>query len=100
MSAISMTGAAFVAVAMTLTALPVTQAQAAGCVTQGEFKRAKKGMSKASVAAVFGTRGKRDAIARSGGYVSEVRSYTACSAYGAVAVSYLNGRLTAKSAVF
>lgn len=100
MGIISKTGAAFVAVAVTLTALPVAEAQAAGCVTQGEFKRAKKGMSKASVAAVFGTRGHRDAIARSGGYVSEIRSYQSCSAYGAVAISYMNGRLTAKSAVF
>lgn len=89
-----------VAAAIILTAIPTTQAQAEGCVTQGEFRRAKNGMSKSSVAAVFGTRGHRDAIARSGDYVSEVRSYTACSAYGAVAVSYLNGRLTAKSGVF
>lgn len=82
------------------TAIAAPAEAATGCVTQREFAKVKKGMAKAKVHRVFGTKGKRDAIARSGGYTSEVRSYRSCAAYGAVAVSFLNGRLAAKSAVF
>ena len=75
-------------------------AQAAGCVTQREFSHAKRGMTKTKVAHIFGTGGKRMSIASSGGYTAEVRSYKTCSPYGSVAVSYMNGRLQAKSGVF
>ena len=75
-------------------------ADAAGCVTQREFSHAKKGMTKTKVAHIFGTKGRRSSYASSGGYTAEVRSYKTCTPYGSVAVSYMNGRLQAKSGVF
>lgn len=82
----------------------VSQSQAgafaAGCVTQGEFSKLRNGMSVSKVAKLFGTNGKRGAFARSGAYTSEVRSYVTCTPYGAVAVSFSNGKVSAKSGVF
>ena len=57
-----------------------------GCVTAREFAKIRNGMSKATVAAKFGTKGKRSAFARSGSYTAEVRSYNTCTPYGAVSV--------------
>ena len=100
---ISMTRIAAITTGAALVLAPVAiaaPAEAGGCVTGGEFRRAKNGMSKATVATIFGTGGKRSAIARAGGYVSEVRTYNTCSPYGSVAISYMNGRVQAKSGVF
>ena len=74
--------------------------RAGGCVTQHEFGRAKKGMRMRKVHHIFGTSGHRESIAHGGGTTIEIRSYKACTQYGAVAVSYTNGRLSAKSGVF
>lgn len=71
-----------------------------GCVTSKEFAKVKKGTSKAKVAKIFETKGKREVISRAGGYVMEVRSYDACTQFGVVSVSFDNGALSAKSAVF
>lgn len=76
-----------------------------GCVTKAEYKKAKKGMTKKRVKKIFGTGGKRDAHASSGGYVSEIRSYKTCSKYSAVAIAFDKApgsklRLSAKSAVW
>lgn len=75
-------------------------ANAAGCVSQKEFSKLKNGMTVSKVAKLFGTNGKRGAFARSGAYTSEVRSYTTCTPYGAVAISFSNGKVAAKSGVF
>ena len=79
---------------------PISVAQAASCVSQAQFGKARKGMTLSQVAKVWGTNGSRVAFAKSGGQSSEVRNYKACSQFGAVAVSYLNGKLAAKSGVF
>jgi hypothetical protein len=76
-----------------------------GCVTKSEYKKAKKGMTKKRVATIFGTNGKLEARATSGGYASEIRSYRTCSKYSAVAISFAKKpggtpRLSAKSAVW
>lgn len=81
-------------------AAPTPAAAADGCVAQSEFAKVKKGFSKAKVARVFGTKGKREAISRGYGVTIEIRSYRACTRFGAVSVSFENGRLSAKSAVF
>ncbi len=84
---------------VTLTA-GAAAADTPGCVTRAEYRNVHKGMTKARVARIFDTAGKRDAFARSGQYTSEIRSYNTCSKYSAVAISYGNGRLDAKSAVW
>lgn len=76
-----------------------------GCVTKAEYKKAKKGMTKAHVKNIFGTGGKREARASSGGYVDEIRSYKTCSKWSAVAISFEKKPghklvLAAKSAVW
>lgn len=75
-------------------------ARRAGCVTQGEFAKAKKNMTKKRVHAIFGTKGTRSAISSGGGFTFEIRSYKTCTPYGAVSVGFENGRLSSKSAVF
>jgi hypothetical protein len=94
--------AAALAVAGSLSA--ATSASAAEdhrpCVSQQEFAKAKKGMAMKTVHSLFDTAGKRASIASSYGYTIEVRTYQACTAYGSVAVSYENGKLSAKSGVF
>lgn len=83
-----------------LAAAPAQANSTPGCVTAREFAKIRNGMSKATVAAKFGTKGKRSAFARSGGYTAEVRSYNTCTAYGAVSISFGNGRVDAKCSVF
>ena len=76
-----------------------------GCVTQSEYKKAKKGMTPQKVKSLFSTNGKREARADFDGYVSEIRSYKTCSKYSAVSISFDKKpggtlRLTAKSAIW
>lgn len=77
-----------------------SSARPGGCVTRGEFRRAKKGMTKARVAKVFGTKGKRAAISSGGGYTFEIRSYKTCTPYGAVSIGFENGKLSNKTGIF
>ena len=91
-------------------ALPAAAAESdtRPCVTKGEFRQIHKGMKRTRVHAILDTAGRRDAIASSGGYVSEVRSYRVCrpfNRYSAVSLSFgkVPGgamRLEAKSAVW
>ena len=76
-----------------------------GCVTKAEFNQVRKGMTKATVDAEFGTHGKRESGASSGGYRSEVWSYKACPQFSYVAVSFSANpggplKLAAKSGVW
>ena len=97
------TAAAIVATVLTGTTV-ILGASAAeanpGCVTQAEFKKAKKGMKVKRVHGIFDTKGRRDVISHAGGYTFEIRSYKTCSPFGAVSVGYENGKLSTKSAVF
>jgi hypothetical protein len=85
-------GSAFVA--------PAAHADTPGCVTQTEFAHVKKGWTKKRVHGVFDTIGKRQVISKGGGYTIEIRGYKTCTPYGAVSVSFTNGKLDAKSGVF
>lgn len=76
-----------------------------GCVTKSEYKKAKKGMTEKKIKQIFGTNGKREARASSGGYVSEIRSYRTCSEFSVVVISFEKEpggklRLDAKDAVW
>jgi len=71
-----------------------------GCVSQSDFRQARNGFGKARVHRLFDTAGRRDAISHAGGYAVVLRSYRACTRFGAVSVVFENGRLSTKSAVF
>lgn len=80
-------------------------AHASGCVTKSEYEKAKKGMTEKRVAQIFGTNGKRESRASSGGYVSEIRSYRTCSKYSVVVIEFDKNpggtrRLSIKDAVW
>lgn len=85
-------------VALTFQGVPA--AMAGGCVSEKAFAKAKTGMSVSQVAKIFGTNGTRGAYSKVGSSSAEVRSYKTCTPYGSVAVSYMNGMLSAKSGVF
>jgi hypothetical protein len=57
-------------------------------------------MTISQVKKIWGTNGKRDSYSKVGSSSAEVRSYKACSQFGAVAVSFMDGRVAAKSGVF
>ena len=71
-----------------------------GCVTQKEFQQVKKGFKKKRVHNIFDTAGKRQDISKGGGVTFEIRSYRACTQFGAVSIGFQNGKLQSKSAVF
>jgi hypothetical protein len=84
---------------------PAASADTEGCVVRSEYQKVHKGMRKSSVQRIFDTNGNRQAIAHSGGYTSEIRSYRTCSQYSAVSVAFDSGpgeplRVSAKSAVW
>ncbi len=72
----------------------------AGCVDRGEYRAAKKGMSPAKIKRMFGTNGTRDAISQGGGHKVEIRSYRACTRFGAVSLSFTNDKMDDKVAVW
>jgi TRAP-type uncharacterized transport system substrate-binding protein len=63
------------------------------CVTTTEFGKVHVGQSKAKVAKIFGTKGKRVSVGPDGhGYTNEVRVYKACKAPNAeVTVTFASG---------
>jgi hypothetical protein len=96
---VALLGAAVAATPMVIVVGPAA-ADTPGCVTRAEYRAVKHGMTKTKVHGIFDTRGNRQAIASSGRYTVEIRSYKTCSRFSAVAVSYQNGRLSTKSAVW
>jgi len=90
--------ATFVAAA-TLSAGPAS-ADTLGCVARSEYKSVHKGMTKSQVANIFDTSGKRMSYATSGGYSIEIRSYRTCLQFSSVVISYENGHLSNKTAVW
>jgi hypothetical protein len=93
-------GACAVAVASVGLIAPTAYADTPGCVTRAEYRHVHKGMAKARVHRIFDVDGKRQAIAHSGGSTSEIRSYRTCIRFSSVAVSYGNGHVNGKSAVW
>jgi hypothetical protein len=83
------------AAALLLSTAPLGPAQAdtPGCVTKGEFKRAKKGMKQVRVHRIFDTSGFDTGLGD-----LETRHYDPCAAGGIVQVVFRdNGRLKSKS---
>jgi hypothetical protein len=102
---VALAACAVVATSTVATAPAASAASTPGCVTKAEYKKAKKKMTVKQVSKLFGTNGRREARASSGGYVSEIRTYKTCSRYSAVAISFDKKpggtlRLSAKSAVW
>lgn len=92
---------AFALVATCLIGIPTTaQADTKVCVSPGEYSHVHRGMTKRRVHRVFGSRGRRVAFSRRGRHTSEIRRYRGCPRRSMVSVSYVNGRLRAKSARF
>ncbi|GLY15700.1 hypothetical protein LWF15_19720 [Kineosporia rhizophila] len=89
LTAVGITAALLVGGAVAADAAPKNKP----CVTTTEFGKVKVGQSKAKVAKIFGTKGKRDSIGPDGhGYTNEVRQYKACKAPGAiVTVTFASG---------
>lgn len=73
---------------------------ASACVSQAEFGKIKNGMTIAKVKSLTGTNGTLTSAAGKGSYRVELRSYKACTKYGAVAISYIAGKVSAKSGLF
>jgi hypothetical protein len=100
---VAVTAAALLAApAVFVAAAPAAQAanKTPGCVTKAEYKKAKKGMTKAKVKKIFGTGGKQLSTASAGGFRAEVRNYKTCVEFGSVAITFGNGKLDVKAGVF
>jgi hypothetical protein len=62
-----------------------------GCVSRAEYRQARRGMSQAKVARLFGTTGKVTANGDFGGYRFVNRKYRTCtSRYGGAYLSFAN----------
>lgn len=75
-------------------------ALADSCVSSSEFSKIRTGMSELQVKNLTGTNGTVFTAAGSGKYRIVIRSYKACSKYGAVSISFMGGKLQSKSGVF
>jgi hypothetical protein len=88
------------ALALTLGPVSPAQADTPGCVTRTEYNRIDAGDSRAHVAAVFDTSGRREAVSHSGGHTMESRSYKACGKKTRVGVTYRDGKVLGKLGPF
>lgn len=89
---------------LSATAIPAASSTTAeyrskGCVTKSEFNRIKVGMSKSSVAKIFGTKGTVSTTSSGFGQTIEIRSYDGCSSFSVVSVMFTNGKMDTKSQV-
>jgi hypothetical protein len=75
-------------------------ALADSCVSSSEFSRLRTGMTEVQVKNLTGTNGTVFTAAGSGQYRIVIRSYKACTKYGAVSISFMGGKLQSKSGVF
>jgi hypothetical protein len=87
--------AAAVAAIVGVTALAAPQSAAAygtpGCVSRAEYRQARRGMSQAKVARIFGTTGRVSGSGDFGGYKFVNRKYRTCtSRYGGAYLSFAN----------
>ncbi|QIX25508.1 hypothetical protein ncot_02070 [Nocardioides sp. JQ2195] len=61
----------------------------AGCVSKKEFRKVKKGMTKAKVARIFGTKGTLAQRVKDGRRTIESRGYKGCPKYSSVGVAFI-----------
>lgn len=83
-----------------LAAPPAQAADTPRCVTKVEYRKVHDDMRRWRVHRIFDIRGRRVAIARRNGFTAEVRSYRTCRRGSAVSVTYGNGRVDSKFAVW
>ena len=76
--------------------VPAAQADAAGCVSKGEYRHVHRGMAMSRVHRIFGTHGR---LAVKVGRIS-VRRYSPCPQHSIVRVYYRKGRVSAKAAAW
>ena len=76
--------------------VPAAQADAAACVSKGEFRAVHVGMSMSKVRQIFGTKGHRTPVH---GIVA-IRRYNACPQNSFVRVAYRNRHMTFKKAIW
>lgn len=82
-----------------IAAMPAS-ADTLGCATRAEYRTISKGMSKARVASILDTSGKRMSYVVSGSNTAEMRNYRTCLAYSSLVILYSNGRLANKAATW
>ena len=80
--------------------ISIGPAQADTCVSSKEFSKIKNGMTEPQVKSLTGTNGTVSASAGSGKYKVVLRSYKACTKYGAVSISYMGGKVQSKAGIF
>jgi hypothetical protein len=86
-------GAVVAVTAITAVATPQSASAMStpGCVSRTEYRQARRGMSQAQVARIFGATGKVSSRGDFGGYKFVSRTYRPCtSRYGTVYVSFAN----------
>ena len=71
-----------------------------GCVTAQEFAKAKTGMTPAQITKLFGTKGKETTRSEILDTVLSIRSYKTCTQFGAVSISFQDGKLQSKTGIF
>ena len=76
--------------------VPAVPANAAGCVSKGEYRHVHRGMTMSRVHRVFGTSGRQ--TFRHGAV--SIRKYRPCPSHSRVQVSYRRGHVTAKLALW
>lgn len=80
--------ALLIAAGLTLGTAPAAVADTPGCVTKGEYKKVRKGMTVAKVHRIFDTKGKVTASGSSAGSRWQFREYDPCVGDGWVDVDY------------
>jgi len=78
----------------------VAPAHADSCVSSAEFARLRNGMTESQVKSLTGTNGTVATAAGSGRYRIVIRSYKACTRFGAVSLGFMGGKMNSKSGIF
>lgn len=78
----------------------ISSATADSCVSSSEFSKLRNGMTESQVKSITGTNGTVFTAAGSGQYRIVIRNYKTCTKYGAVSISFMGGKLSAKSGIF
>lgn len=89
-----------VLLSMTFAVGGMAPAHADSCVSSSEFGKLRNGMTEAQVKSLTGTNGTVVTAAGSGAYRIVIKSYKACTKYGAVSLGFMGGKMNSKSGIF
>jgi hypothetical protein len=89
-----------VLLSMTFAVGGMAPAHADSCVSSSEFGKLRNGMTEAQVKSLTGTNGTVVTAAGSGKYRIVIKSYKACTKYGAVSLGFMGGKMNSKSGIF